>query len=60
MRNIFATSRRHFSLAKFFQVRYIIKKQTRAKNVLQINKNLNNITLKQGYAEVISLKNLLS
>ena len=33
-RKIFATSCRHFSLAKFCQVRYIIKKQTRAKNVL--------------------------
>ena len=31
---IFATSCRHFSLATFFQLRYIIKRQTCAKNVL--------------------------
>ena len=30
-RQVFATSCRHFSLVKLSQVRYIIKKQTRAK-----------------------------
>ena len=30
----FETLYRHFSLVKFFQIRYIVKKQTRTKNVL--------------------------
>ena len=34
LRKVFATSCRHFSLARFRQVMYIIKKQTRTKNVV--------------------------
>ena len=46
-RKIFTTSCHHLSLATFSQVRYTIKKQTRTKNVLWINKNLKDITLRQ-------------
>ena len=40
LRIIFPTSCRHFSLAKFCQVKCIIKKQTRPKNVLWMDKRL--------------------
>ena len=40
------TSCCHFSLAKFCQISYIIKKQTHAKNVLLMNKNLKKIALR--------------
>ena len=55
-RKIFVTSCLECSLGKFFQVRYIINKQTRAKNVLWMNKNLKNITLSRGYTGIISLE----
>ena len=53
-----ATSYRYFSLAKFCQLRYIIKKQTWTRNVLWMNTNLKNITLRCGYSGMIFLKTL--
>ena len=41
---ILAALCRNFSLPKFCQARYIIKKQTPANNVLKINKHVKNIT----------------
>ena len=52
MRKIFAIFCHHFSLAKFSLVRYIMKKQTLDKNVLLINKNLENIILWRGYTGI--------
>ena len=51
----FASLHGHFSLTKFFQARYVMKKQTRAKNLWRMYKNLK-ITLRRGYTELISLK----
>ena len=48
-----------FSLAKVCQVRYFIKKKkknTRAKYVPWMNKNLKNIKLRQGYFGIISVE----
>ena len=53
---IFGTLCNHFSLVKFCQVSYIIKKQTRTKNVLWMKKYLKNITLRWGYIGIISLE----
>ena len=56
-RKIFDSLCRHFSLAKFCQERYIIKKQNRGENVLLLNKNLNKVTIRGEYTVIIPLEN---